>query len=269
MTQPPPAGSLPRDLGLGAAAGTVSGLLGVGGGVLLVPILVLAFRWQQKSAQATALVLVMMAAFAGVATYALADAVAWGPASIIFCGAVAGALVGSVVVQRVHPHWLQMAFGLVLVAAAVRLVWPTGATPESLPMLPTLSASLVLAYLASGLAMGFLSAMFGIGGGIILVPILVTLLDYDQRLAAGTSLAVMVPTALIGALRLTRPGYTSWGRGVRLGVGGVVGGLVGARLGLWLPVDVLSWAFALLLVIAAVQMFRAGLGSQRSVATAD
>lgn len=264
MTQPPPAGSLPRDLGLGAAAGTVSGLLGVGGGVLLVPILVLAFRWQQKTAQATALVLVTMAALAGMATYALASAVAWGPAGIIFCGAVAGALVGSVAVQRVHAHWLQMAFGLVLIAAAVRLIWPTGVPQESLQMLPTLSASLVLAYLASGLAMGFLSAMFGIGGGILLVPILVTLFDYDQRLAAGTSLAVMVPTALIGALRLTRPGYTSWSRGVRLGVGGVVGGLVGARLGLWLPVDVLSWAFAALLVIAAFQMFRSGVRAARA-----
>ena len=266
MSQSPPAGSIPRDIALGAGAGVLSGLLGVGGGVLLVPILVLVLRWQQKSAQATALVLVMMAAISGVTTYAVAGSVAWGPAAIVFCGAVVGALVGSAVVQRVHAHWLQVAFGAVLVLAAIRLVWPTGGQVDSLQTPPGLTPGLVVAYVASGLAMGLLSAMFGIGGGIILVPVLVTLLDYDQRLAAGTSLAVMAPTALIGALRLTRPGYTSWSRGVRFGIGGVVGGLVGARLGLWLPVELLSWAFALLLVIAAFQMFRTGI---RAALTAD
>ena len=264
MTQPPPAGSVVRDVALGGLAGVLSGLLGVGGGIVLVPILVLALRWQQKTAQATALVLVMMAAIAGVTTYAVAGTVAWGPAIIVFVGAFVGALLGSAVVQRVHPHWLQIAFAFVLVTAAVRLVWPSGTPVDSVQTLPETSAGLVLAYVASGLAMGFLSAMFGIGGGIVLVPILVTLLNFDQRLAAGTSLAVMVPTALIGALRLTRPGYTSWSRGVRLGVGGVIGGVIGARLGLWLPVDVLSWAFALLLVVAAVQMCRTGLRGRRA-----
>ena len=264
MSQSPPAGSIPRDVALGAGAGVLSGLLGVGGGILLVPILVLVLRWQQKAAQATALVLVMMAAIAGVATYAVAGSVAWGPAAIVFCGAVVGALVGSAVVQRVHAHWLQVAFGVVLVLAAVRLVWPTGEQPDSLQTLPAVSPGLVIAYVASGLAMGLLSALFGIGGGIILVPTLVTLFDFNQRLAAGTSLAVMAPTALIGALRLTRPGYTSWSRGVRFGIGGVVGGLVGARLGLWLPVALLSWAFAALLVIAAVQMFRSGVRTARA-----
>ena len=263
MSQPP-AGSLPRDVGLGAAAGVISGLLGVGGGILLVPLLVLALHWQQKKAQATALVLVMMAALAGVATYAAGGSVAWQPAVIIFCGAVVGALVGSAAVQRIHPHWLQIASAVVLVAAAVRLVWPGGAVPESLQDLPALSAGLVVAYVASGLAMGFLAAMFGIGGGIVLVPVLVTVLDYDQRLAAGTSLAVMAPTALVGALRLTKPGYTSWGRGVRFGLGGAIGAVAGARLGLWLPLDALSWIFAAVLVLTAAQMLVTGLRGRRT-----
>ncbi|MGI9197379.1 MAG: TSUP family transporter, partial [Candidatus Nanopelagicales bacterium] len=121
-----------------------------------------------------------------------------------------------------------------------------------------LSAGVAGTYVVSGLAMGFLAAMFGIGGGILLVPILVTVLDYDLRLAAGTSLAVMVPTALLGAVRLTRPGLTSWSRGVRFGVGGVVGALLGAWLGLRLPVAVLTWVFAAVLVATAVQMVRTG-----------
>ena len=157
MSQSPPAGSIPRDVALGAGAGVLSGLLGVGGGVLLVTILVLVLRWQQKSAQATALVLVMMAAISGVTTYAVAGSVAWGPAAIVFCGAIVGALVGSAVVQRVHAYWLQVAFGAVLVLAAIRLVWPTGGQVDSLQTPPALTPGLVVAYVASGLAMGLLS----------------------------------------------------------------------------------------------------------------
>lgn len=258
MTREVDVRGLALDLALGALAGVVSGLLGVGGGLVLVPILVLALHWQQKKAQATALVLVMMAALAGAAAYAVGHSVDWTAAAVILVGSLTGAYIGSAVVQRVHPHWLQIAFGVVLVAAAVRMVWPAGGDLTSSPDVPALSAGVAGTYLVSGLAMGFLAAMFGIGGGILLVPILVTVLDYDLRLAAGTSLAVMVPTALLGAVRLTRPGLTSWSRGVRFGVGGVAGALLGAWLGLRLPVDVLTWAFAAVLVATALQMVRTG-----------
>lgn len=260
--------SLARDVGAGATAGVVSGTLGVGGGIILVPFLVITAHWQQKRAQATALVLVAMAALAGVMTYAYAGWVAFAPAGIITVGGLVGALGGSAVVKRVHNHWLQVAFGILLALVAVRLLWPTGEAPENLDNVPPLTVSLIAIYLASGLAMGFLSALFGIGGGILLVPILVTILDYDQRLAAGTSLAVMVPIALVGALRLTRPGFTDWRIGARLGIGGVIGGLVGARLGLVLPTEILTVAFALLLVVVSVRMVITGWRS-RDVVPAD
>ena len=93
--------------------------------------------------------------------------------------------------------------------------------------------------------------------------LLVALLGFDQKLAAGTSLAVMVPIALLGALRLSRPGLTQWSVGVRIGLGGIVGGVLGAQLALRLPTDVLAVAFAVLLVIVAARMMWAGLRAPR------
>lgn len=250
-------------LAAGLGAGILSGLLGVGGGIVLVPLLVIALKWEQKPAQATALVLVSMAALAGVVGYAAAGDVAWLPAAFILAGGLTGAWVGAILVQRIHAHWLQVAFGVVLIAAALRLVWPSSGGTVPLESSPALTPMLAVVYALSGIIMGLLSALFGIGGGIVLVPFLVTLLDFDQRLAAGTSLAVMIPIALLGAVRLTRPGLTQWSAGVRIGIGGIVGGVIGSQLALRLPIDVLAWGFAVLLLVVAARMMWIGLRRHR------
>jgi uncharacterized membrane protein YfcA len=250
-------------VGVGAGAGVVSGLFGVGGGIVLVPYLVLVRGWEQKRAQATALVMVAMAATAGLVPYALTRTVVWVAAAAILVGGLIGAVVGSALVKRLHSWVLQVAFAGLLLAAAVRLV--TAPVPEAAGGVAEMTPALVVAYLASGLAMGILSALFGIGGGILLVPLLVAFFGYDQRLAAGTSLAVMGLIALVGALRQSGHGATDWRAGALLGVGGALGGVAGALLAQVLPLAVLTWLFALLLVITAVRLARAGLRARRTL----
>lgn len=241
---------LPRDLGIGFGTGAFSGIFGVGGGILLVPIQVLGFHIEQKKAQATSLVMVMMAAVAAATTYAIGGQVAWSPAVSILIGGIAGSLLGSYVVTRSANRVLQAGFGVLMVLAAVRLlihVEPTGDIATGLDWT-------VVAYLVSGVAMGLLSALFGIGGGIILIPILVAFFGYPQQLAAGTSLAVMGPIALIGALRLTKPGFTDWRSGTRFGIGAIPGGAIGAGLALWLSAPVLRVAFAIVLTAVGLRL---------------
>ncbi len=245
-----------RDVGVGAGAGVVSGLFGVGGGIVLVPFLVLVRGWGQKQAQATSLVMVSMAATAGLVQYAVTGNVVWAAGAAILVGGLLGAVIGSALVARLHAWVLQIAFAVLLVAAAARML--TSPVREPVEALPALTAALLAAYAVSGLAMGVLSALFGIGGGILLVPLLVTFFGYDVRLAAGTSLAVMGLIALVGALRQSRQGLTDWRAGVLLGLGGAVGGLAGAALAQWLPLVVLTWLFAALLVYTAVRLARAG-----------
>ncbi|MFM1964749.1 MAG: hypothetical protein RL134_474 [Actinomycetota bacterium] len=255
----------PRDVGVGAGAGVVSGLFGVGGGLVLVPYLVLVRGWEQKHAQATALVMVAMAATAGLVPYAWTGTVVWGAAAAVLVGGLLGAVVGSALVKRLHSWVLQIAFAGLLFVAAVRLV--TAPVPEAAGGVAAMTPGLVMAYVASGLAMGILSALFGIGGGILLVPLLVAVFGYDQRLAAGTSLAVMGLIALVGALRQSGHGATDWRAGALLGLGGAFGGVAGAMLAQVLPLTVLTWLFALLLVITAVRLARSGVKARRSAST--
>lgn len=245
-----------RDVGVGAGAGVVSGLFGVGGGIVLVPYLVLARGWDQKQAQATSLVMVAMAATAGLVQYALAGDVVWIAGAAVLVGGLIGAMIGSALVARLQTWVLQIGFALLLIAAAARLV--TAPMTDAGETLPAIDALVIAAYVGSGIAMGILSALFGIGGGILLVPLLVTAFGYDIRLAAGTSLAVMGLIALVGALRQSRQGATQWRAGVLLGLGGIVGGLLGAALAQWLPLTVLTWLFAALLVLTAVRLALAG-----------
>lgn len=246
--------TLARDLAVGAGVGAFSGALGVGGGIILVPFLVLALHMAQKQAQATALVMVAMAAGAGAVRYAIGDAVAWGPAAIILVGGLAGAWIGSHVMQRTQDRRLQIAFGILLVIAGIRLMWPTQVTALSAEDLPTLSVAVAVGYAVSGLGMGILSALLGIGGGILLVPVLVTAFGFSQQLANGTSLTVMLPIALLGAIRLTGPGLTNWRRGSRFGAGSIVGAVAGASLALALSGPVVRWAFAVVLLVVGARM---------------
>jgi len=250
---------LARDVGVGAAVGTFSGVFGVGGGIQLTPYLVLVRKMAQKNAQATALITVAMGAAAGGITYALVDSVAWLPAAFIVIGGLAGSLIGSHVVQRISDKRLQILFGILLVIVAIRLVLDSTSATESVVDLPTITPLIALAYLGSGLAMGILSALFGIGGGILIIPILVTGFGYGQQLAAGTSLAVMMPIALLGAIRLTKPGFTNWRTGSIFGVASIPGAVLGSYIALSLPGDILRSGFAVVLVVIAITIVRKGM----------
>ena len=107
--------------------------------------------------------------------------------------------------------------------------------------------------------MGFLSALLGVGGGIIVIPLLVGLFGFPQQLAAGTSLVAMVPLALFGALRLSRSGFTQWFQGLRLGLASIPGAVGGALLALSVEATVLQVAFAIVLLVAAASMARKAL----------
>ncbi len=242
------------DLGVGTGVGIFSGAFGVGGGITLVPFLVLVRKIPQKQAQATSLVMVAMAAAAGAVRYAVNGDVAWWPGLFIVIGGFAGAWLGAHLVQR-SPGWLlQSLFGIMVIIAGIRMLGLAGVPEAPVSHLEDPTVGLIAGYVAAGLGMGLLSALFGIGGGILLVPILVALFDYTQHLAAGTSLAVMVPIALVGAIRLTKPGLTKWADGARYGVGAMVGALIGASLALLLSGGVLRGLFGVLMLLVGAQM---------------
>lgn len=239
---------------IGLLVGVFSGLFGVGGGIILVPILVLLWHIEQKKAQATSLVMVSIAATTGTITYALGLNVEWSAVIPLVCGGLGGTWLGTRLIKRTPDRWLQIAFAGLLLVAAIRMFW--SGSPREISEVLQITPSAFLFYVLSGVAMGLLSSFLGVGGGVIVIPLLVSFFGFSQQLAAGTSLAVMIPLSLVGALRLTRVGYTDWGQGLRIGAPAAAGAVAGASAALALPSQVLRIGFGVLLVFSAGQMMR-------------
>ena len=105
-----------------------------------------------------------------------------------------------------------------------------------------------------GLFAGILSGLFGIGGGIVIVPLLVLLVGLTITQAAGTSLAaLLLPVGALGALEYWRGGFVDLRFALILAVGLLLGAYLGARLGISLPVEVVQRAFGVLLVIVGIR----------------
>jgi uncharacterized membrane protein YfcA len=109
----------PQLVAIGLVGGVLSGLLGVGGGIVMVPLLVLWARYGQRDAHAISLGAIIPISIAGIATYGVAGEVRILPALALAVGSVAGARVGAMLLARIDERLLKSVFGAFLVAVAV------------------------------------------------------------------------------------------------------------------------------------------------------
>ena len=112
----------------------------------------------------------------------------------------------------------------------------------------------VLQLLAIGLTAGFLAGLLGIGGGVVLVPAMVLILAFDQHVAQGTSLVVMIPAALTGSYTHHRNGRLFLRDAAWLGAGGILGAILGSVFALSMEDTLLQRLFAAFLVISAIRI---------------
>jgi uncharacterized protein len=119
-----------------------------------------------------------------------------------------------------------------------------------------MSAPEILALLAIGLTAGVLAGLLGIGGGLLMVPAMVLISGFDQHVAQGTSLLVIIPAAALGSFTHHRHGRLALRDAGALAVGGVAGALVGSVTALSLDDELLQRLFAVLIVVMAVRMLR-------------
>ena len=120
--------------------------------------------------------------------------------------------------------------------------------------------------IAIGVAAGILSGLLGIGGGLVMVPAMVLVLGFDQHVAQGTSLLVIIPAALSGSITHYRNGRVSVRQAAFVALGGVVGASVGSVLALSVDDAVLRKLFAIFLIVVAIQII---LGRGRRAAHED
>lgn len=235
---------------VGLVAGFLSGLFGVGGGIVMVPALVAVVAMDQRLAHGTSLAAVIPISLAGTFSYLLDGEVDWAMAAALSVGALIGAVIGTHLLQRVAQRALGYAFGALMVLAAVRMVvdHSVGSGRASL------SALAVIGLVVTGLLAGTIAGLLGVGGGIVMVPVLVVLYDVPAVLAKGTSLAVIVPTALVGTWRNARAANIDVAVALIAGLTGTVSAFLAGRLSLGLSPAWSNGLFAALLVVAAAKM---------------
>jgi uncharacterized membrane protein YfcA len=233
---------------LGAAAGALGGMMGVGGGILLVPLLVHVIREPQHEAQAVSLAFVIATAAVAVVPYLARERLDLGLAALLAAGALPGVVAGARTAARMSALWLRRAFGMAILVTAIRILVappvPAGAAiPWPWP-----------AELGLGLGVGFLAGLLGIGGGTILVPVLTLVQRMPQHAAQGVSLLLIVPVGLVGVATYARGRKLPTKLLPGLLAGGALGGLVGAVLAQSIGGRSLARMFAVFLFVVSSQM---------------
>ena len=224
---------------VGLAAGLLSGIFGVGGGVLIVPGLMLVAKMEQRRAHGTSLAAVLPIAITGLVTYLTYDNVDWWAAACLVAGALPGALLGTKWLATVNKKMLTWLFIAVALASAVRLFFgiDTSQTADH-------SLGLTVALVAVGFVSGVLAGLLGIGGGIVMVPALMLLGGISAVLAKGTSLAAIVPTSVMGTWRNRKTENVEMRAGATIGVAGAATAVVGGVIAEALPERVAAISFA-------------------------
>jgi uncharacterized membrane protein YfcA len=248
---------------LGLAVGVLVGLLGIGGGVVLVPAMVYLLHYDQHLAQGTSLFILLppigLGALRGYWKNGQVDLRAG-----VLCavGFLLGGYVGGLCAVLMPSKYLQAIFGLFLMMSAV-LLWAktrqaTVSGEKKKEEVKHGYGRDVGIFVLAGFC-GVAAGMVGIGGGVLLVPVLGLLFGFGQHEAQGTSLVALIPpTGLLAFITYAKAGYVSWQSGLLLIPGVFLGGILGAQLARRLNPKRMRQVFAALMFLLGVwQVFSA------------
>jgi hypothetical protein len=219
-------GEILLGVAIGLVAGILSGLFGVGGGIITTPAIQELLGGAPYVAVGTPLPVIIPTAIVGGATYARAGEVSWRAIRFAAAPGVLAAIAGAWVTTFVDPHWLLLVTAVLIGWQAIRVgfggdheVRPRGSTPG-------------WAYAALGGFTGFVSGLLGVGGGIVWVPLVTTVLGMPLKRALGTSLVLIAIVAVPGTIVHAALGHIDWSIFAVLVIGVVPGARIGATLAL-------------------------------------
>ena len=273
---------------VGAFVGLVSGLLGIGGGVFVVPFLYLLFASPQWSgveptadqlavmAHATSLAIILPTALAGIRAHRRSGGLAVRPLLPLGLGAAGFSVVGAFTAARLPSTVLQGAFGILLLLVGLRLLGVLGRRSESRPAEEDPGASQPWSrsgLVAAGGAVGYLSALLGIGGGVVAIPLLMWGAKVPVERVAGSSLVVVLFAAVGGVSAYGLLGHGggpqvsgAWGHvflpaAMAMLPGAVFCAPLGARLNRRMNAGTLRRLFGLLLLALGIRLLWTTLAS--------
>ncbi|MCW7075333.1 MAG: sulfite exporter TauE/SafE family protein [Candidatus Methanospirare jalkutatii] len=262
----------------GLGVGFASGLLGVGGCFIMIPVQVWVYtamgmdlNTAVKVAFGTNLAVVLPTAMSGAYRHSKKGAVMWKAAVVLGVTGAIGAVIGSTIASMTPGKYLSIAFGCAIILGAVRML--TAKPPEETGKKPVENP---LVWAAWGFPLGIVTGIIGIGGGVLMVPVMVVALSFGIHLAVGTSTALMIFTSIGGllgyiynGLRVGMPsaseighliGYWNLESWLLLASTSVLMAQVGAKTAHKLPAKQLRYVFIIVMLYMGWKMIEAGLG---------
>jgi uncharacterized membrane protein YfcA len=245
---------------VGIAGGLLSGLFGIGGGTVIVPALVLWLSMPQRLSAGTSVAAILPTAIVGAATYAIQGHVDWVAGLCLAIGVVVGAQVGSHLLQKVPVGALRWGFMAFLAVVIVSLWFVVPQRSDSIDIEFWSVAGLIV----TGFITGILSGLLGVGGGIIVVPVLMFFFGSSDLIAKGTSLLMMIPGSLSGTIGNLRRQNVDLRAAAAVGLSACVFAPVGTAFAVWIDPFWGNVAFSLYLVFIVGQMLVRTLRSRKA-----
>lgn len=255
-------------LGTGVFAGLLSGLLGLGGGIIVVPILAYLFQHSLSHvipvisamhvAIATSLVSVLLTSLMSAYSHQRKRSVRWDIWQRWIVGLMVGSLLGAYLMTLLNIIWLKHLFSFFLLVVVLKLLAEHRLPKVHLPMNTCL-------LFCGALVMGLFSATLGVGGGILMIPVLLGL-GCSMSESAATSSASMVPLSLIAGISFMvlghvqqvdlpwSTGYIFWPAVILIGSMGILFAPLGVKLSYILPTVWTKRILAVLLFVISIQM---------------
>ncbi|GAA2835044.1 hypothetical protein FB468_2364 [Leucobacter komagatae] len=237
-------------IAIGILGGLLSGLFGIGGGTIIVPALALWLSMPQKLSAGTSVAAILPTAIVGATTYALQGNVDWLAAALLAAGIVVGAQVGSHLLSKLPVGAIQWGFIAFLAVVIVSLWFVVPQRDDQITMTALLGALLVV----TGFVTGILSGLLGVGGGVVVVPILMFFFGASDLIAKGTSLLMMIPGSLSGTIGNFKRGNVDLRAAAYIGIAASVCVPFGSMFAGWIDPLWGNIAFSAYLAFIATQM---------------
>jgi uncharacterized membrane protein YfcA len=206
------------NLCLGAVLGAVGGMMGIGGGLIAIPVLAWLYGMDQHLAQGTALVMIVPNVLIGFVRYRQRNHIDLRSTASLAVLAMVSTYVAARYAAALDPGHLRVAFALFLIALATYFSWQLRAPQERAP-----GAAVSPRFLpVLGVFSGVMSGVFSVGGGLVVVPALVGLFRMTQTQAQGVAMALVIPGAVVALITYGHAGNVDWAVGIPLALGGLL-----------------------------------------------
>ena len=235
---------------LGFAGGILGSMIGLGGGIIVVPVLTF-LGFSPTAAASNSLFAALSNAVASTISYSKQKRIEYPLGLKLGLLSVPGTILGAVISSDVAPDIFKVLFGLVLIASAAYIFLRRNLESKQ----KTISKQMMIFAIGASFFAGIISSFFGIGGGIIFVPLMVAGMGMAMKRAAPTSQLILLFASLSGVITHSLLGHPDFTQAGLLAIGSFVGGLVGARLSIDIKERYLQILVSVVILIAAAKLF--------------